>query len=655
MRQNPTSMEWCDVFAPNVAKAIREFHDRIRRLRQIFRYILPRFRPYLARGVLGTCLSATGAAFGVLSTLAMASLLEVLKGSRASAPAASGTGINALFDLNTMGREVTAGIWGWLGHRDPSTVTWFVCVLVVVTVMLTVLLTVAGRWLWMTVRVRLSRQMQVDLFDHLLRLPMTFHVHQRVGSLISRLQIDVQGIGYILPTLFDSLVRSPLMLIGFVFLLVRTNVTLTLVTLASAGLYVAGMLCVGRLAGRAVVARSKTVADLIAMAQEALLSIRIVKAFCAERREVSRLDREARKLADTELREHLFEKEIPQAAERTLGIVTLGVVAVAAANYVARAQLSQEGMLLFLAATAGMLKSAASIGGAVVELYVLSACAGRLLELWNVANSAPEGVEEVTEFRTGLAVERVGFTYGGTYVLRDVSLTIKRGEVIGLVGPSGAGKSTLVDLLVRLYDPTEGVITLDGRDIRRFTMRAYRGLFGIVSQESFLFNDTVRKNIAYGNPDVSDADIVKAAQIADAHEFIMELPDGYDTIIGERGVRLSGGQRQRIAIARAIVHQPPILIFDEATSSLDSESERLVQQAMGRVIKDCTAIIVAHRLTTLQVADRIVVLDQGRIVQEGTHYALVGQDGVYRKLYEAQFAEENAVGAEATGRGGARP
>ena len=254
------------------------------------------------------------------------------------------------------------------------------------------------------------------------------------------------------------------------------------------------------------------------------------------------------------------------------------------------------------------------------------------------------GPETIADFRDRIAVRDVSFAYEGELVLSSVSLEIRRGEVVALVGPSGSGKSTLADLVLRLYDPIAGTIAIDGRDLRTLEQASYRRLFGVVSQESLLFNATIRDNIAYGRDGLTDAEIVRAAQIANTHEFIAEFPDGYDTVVGDRGIRLSGGQRQRVAIARAIVGHPPILVLDEATSSLDSESERLVQQAIDRVIRGTTSIVIAHRLSTVMHADKIVVLNRGAVEAVGRHAELLATNETYARLYRLQFVEVEALG-----------
>jgi subfamily B ATP-binding cassette protein MsbA len=249
------------------------------------------------------------------------------------------------------------------------------------------------------------------------------------------------------------------------------------------------------------------------------------------------------------------------------------------------------------------------------------------------------GARELPAFGDRVRYQDVRFAYDGeTAVLDGLTLEIRRGEVVALVGSSGAGKSTAMDLLPRFHDPTGGRVTIDGHDLRDLTLPSLRRQLGIVTQETFLFHDTVRNNIAYGQAGVGDAAVRAAAEAAHAHEFVARLPHGYDTVIGERGVTLSGGERQRLAIARALLKDPPILLLDEATSALDTESERLVQAALERLMRDRTVLVIAHRLSTIQHADRIVVIERGKVLASGTHQQLMDQDGLYRRLYQLQFA-----------------
>jgi subfamily B ATP-binding cassette protein MsbA len=275
------------------------------------------------------------------------------------------------------------------------------------------------------------------------------------------------------------------------------------------------------------------------------------------------------------------------------------------------------------------------------------AAAERIFDVLDAPSEAQtdSGTRSVDAFRDRIVFDRVWFAYDSEPVLRDLSFTARRGEIVALVGASGAGKSTLVDLVPRFYEPTAGRILLDGIDTREITLPSLRALTGIVSQDTVLFNDTVRNNIAYGAPgEYTDAEVVAAARAANAHAFIEELPQGYDTLLGERGLRLSGGQRQRIAIARALLTDPPILILDEATSALDTESERLVQEAIDRLLAGRTVFVIAHRLSTIVHADQILVLDRGEIVERGTHGELLARGGTYARLHALQF---RTVGAAA--------
>jgi subfamily B ATP-binding cassette protein MsbA len=268
------------------------------------------------------------------------------------------------------------------------------------------------------------------------------------------------------------------------------------------------------------------------------------------------------------------------------------------------------------------------------------AAAGRVSDLLAEAPEVRDGSETIAAFTDRLVLRDVSFDYGGERVLDRVSLEILRGEMVALVGPSGVGKSTLADLVLRLYDPVGGAITIDGRDLTTLRQADYRRLFGVVSQEALLFNAPVRDNIAYGREGVTPEDVERAARIANAHEFILELPQGYDTRVGDRGVRLSGGQRQRLAIARALLKNAPILVLDEATSALDTEAELLVQEALANLMENRTSIVIAHRLSTIRRADAIIVLERGRVVETGRHDELLARpSGTYAMLYQLQLLE----------------
>lgn len=579
--------------------------------------------------------------WGLLATLLMASLLELLRSD--AVPEGRGSiDLASLLDLDNTGHEFGEILWSLLGpvpNKESALV--IVGALLLLTTGVAVASNIAGRWLWMSVRISVNIGMHSELLAHIVDLPMAFHVRHRMGAVIARLQ-DVTSITYAIPVIFHSFLRSPFVVGATLLLMVQTSVMLTAVTVVTALMYVFANFVLGHLVRRSFIQQSITRGSVMSLIQEALLSIRVVKTFGAERAEVKDITDEMRLLVKEEVRGDLYGAQLPSAVTQVLSAAAGVVIAVAGLRLVAARELTEQGLVMFILTAVAMLASAGLIAQAIVVVYTVSAAASRVLELWRSRPSLEDGTRPAGGFHEALAISDVSFGYGDAEVLSEVSLTIRPGEVIGIVGPSGSGKSTLADLILRLYDPQSGRITLDGTDIREFTQGSYRRLFGVVSQETLLFNDSVRSNIAYGRTGISDEDIVAAAKAAHAHEFICELPDGYDTIVGERGTRLSGGQRQRIAIARAIVTKPSILILDEATSSLDNESERLVQAAIERVVRGCTALVIAHRLSTLRNADRIVVLDAGRVTGVASHDQLLQRSGLYRQLHEAGVAATSA-------------
>ncbi|MGH8015740.1 MAG: ABC transporter ATP-binding protein, partial [Candidatus Zixiibacteriota bacterium] len=305
-------------------------------------------------------------------------------------------------------------------------------------------------------------------------------------------------------------------------------------------------------------------------------------------------------------------------------------------------EMSAADFMTFLFAMFAMIRPVKSLSQIHVKIQEGLAAAQRIFEVIDTEEKVADlpGAGSIQEFKNAISYEKVTFSYNGTEpVLREVSFNVKPGEVVAFVGPSGGGKSTLLDLLPRFYDPQQGKIVIDGNDIKQLGLSSLRNLMGIVTQETLLFNDTIANNIAYGHDEVSRDKIIEAARMANAHDFIAEFNKGYETIVGNRGVMLSGGQRQRIAIARALLKNPQILIFDEATSALDTKSEILVQEAIDRLMSGRTVLVIAHRLSTIKHADRIIVIDDGRITESGTHDSLMKNNGLYNRLYSMQFRD----------------
>jgi len=369
----------------------------------------------------------------------------------------------------------------------------------------------------------------------------------------------------------------------------------------------------------------------------------VVKSFGAETFELRRLGQALAAALRVNVKLGAY-KHVEEPARSFVNYLAEGTLLALAAWELLAGNLAVPAFFLFLYVGRATMVQLGLLSSAYTSMQTTLAASSRIAELFVLRPAVEDGPETIATFRDRIVVEDVSFAYEGEPVLSSVSFEIAKGEVTALVGPSGAGKSTLADLILRLYDPNGGTITIDGFDLRRLTQASYRRLFGVVSQESLLFNATIRENIAYGRDGVAETDIVRAAQIANAHDFIMEFPDGYDTVVGDRGIRLSGGQRQRVVIARAIVHRPQVLILDEATSSLDSESERLVHRAIDRVIQGTTSIIIAHRLSTVMRADKSVVANRGTVEAVGRHAELLAINETYARLYRLQFSEVEALG-----------
>jgi subfamily B ATP-binding cassette protein MsbA len=376
--------------------------------------------------------------------------------------------------------------------------------------------------------------------------------------------------------------------------------------------------------------------------QETLTGIRIVKGFTREAAE----DQRFAKYNEAYFRTNMKSTQVSSITSPVLEVV--GIVGVAGIIWYGGSQVIQGAMtpgtfFSFLTAVFLMYTPIKRVASANNTIQQALAAADRVFNVLDVTTEAAldTGMRELGGVRSTIELRNVSFRYEGieTPALQDISLTVKTGEVLAIVGSSGAGKTTLVNLIPRFYDPTAGAILIDGADLREIRLPAIRRQMGIVSQETLLFDDTVRNNIAYGKDEVNEDAITDAAKAAYAHEFIMRLPNGYETLIGENGVKLSGGERQRLAIARALLRNPPILILDEATSSLDTESERMVQMALANLMKGRTTFVIAHRLSTIQRADRIAVLAGGRLVDIGRHEELLAKAGVYQRLYQMQFQD----------------
>jgi subfamily B ATP-binding cassette protein MsbA len=498
----------------------------------------------------------------------------------------------------------------------------------------------------------LVRDMRSRLFAHLLTLELGFFQRTRTGQLISAIITEVDQTKTVITAALLSFFQNLVVVAITLVILSQISLRLTLLTLAFVPVLVVGLQALLRRLRSHARARAQERGEITATVTERLAAMRLIRAYGEEDREAAHFAAQAERYRKRVVRTQRFSSLTSPLTEVFSGFLVIliiwagttpGLVGLGAA-------LAPEAIIVFLMAALKLTSPLKTIASFPAVMAVALASAERVFELLDqpVAEIDRPG-EEPARFEREIVFDRVTFRYGDDEpVLADVSFTLPKGRVVALVGPSGAGKTTLADLLPRFHDPSGGRILMDGVPLTRLTRRSLRGLMGVVSQDTVLLNDTVRRNIAYGSPNATLEQVEAAAAAANAGGFISGLPLGYDTMLGERGTRLSGGQRQRIAIARALLRDPPILILDEATSALDTESERLVQQAIDRLMHHRTVLVIAHRLATVRDADEIVVLDAGRVVQRGSHAELLRTGGLYRRLYDLQFRiEEAPVIAEA--------
>jgi subfamily B ATP-binding cassette protein MsbA len=523
-----------------------------------------------------------------------------------------------------------------------------VILLVLTAVLLKNLLVwVAGQF-GATLQEYVTRDLRNSVYRHLAHLPLGYFTQMKAGQILSRVINDTFETRLILTQIVTQSLQSASLVIVYIAILFSISWKLSLVALIILPLLGVSLQPMLKRLRRGNLRRGNVHGEMTSVLQETISGIRLVKASGTEDYEESRFAEGSNKYARSSLKLARLALVAPPVTEIIGTLIAVLVLWLGALQVLSSGTMTGATLLAFLTLVLRLLQPLKQLSQMRTTAQSSLASAERLFEILDspAEFQRDSGTRDSATFQGELRFENVGFSYGEAPVLINIDLTARKGEVVALVGPSGSGKSTLVDLIPRFYEPVSGRILLDGIDTREIKLPALRALTGIVSQETVLFHDTVRNNIAYGaSGKYSQQQIEDAARAANAHSFIMELPRGYDTLLGERGTRLSGGQRQRLAIARALLSDPPILILDEATSALDTESERLVQEAVDRLLRGRTVFVIAHRLSTITHADKIVVLDRGEIVEQGTHADLLAKRGAYARLYTLQFGGNGDSGA----------
>jgi subfamily B ATP-binding cassette protein MsbA len=573
--------------------------------------------------------------FSTLNLALLAPLLQTLFADKADGftklgPKPSWFDIMASFKYYVQYAINNYGTWGALQ---------FVCGTIVISALLGNLFRYLSQRTMENLRVHTLLNLRRSVFNNVMNLHMGFFTNERKGDIISKIASDVQVVQFSVTGTLQVIFKEPLTLIAFLVMLFLISPSLTLYSflVIPVSAFVISRI-VKRLKQQAI-ASQQTYGNMISYLDEALSGIKIIKAFNATGFIKDRFDKENKEYSRI-TKSMARRQQLASPVSEFFGVTMVAGIVLYGGHLLINktSPLSAPEFITFIALFSQVMRPAKAISDSFSNIHSGIAAGERVLTLIDEKpkiNDAPNAIH-IAGFDDALRFENVSFAYQEKTVLSHIDLVVPKGKTVALVGPSGGGKSTMMDLIPRFMDPKSGRITVDGNDLRNITATSLRSLMGVVNQESVLFNDTIYNNIAFGKTDVKPEDVEAAARIANAHNFILETENGYDTNVGDRGTKLSGGQRQRICIARAVLNNPPIMLLDEATSALDTESEKLVQDALNNLMKNRTSLVIAHRLSTIQNADIIVVLESGKIVEQGTHQELLNNNGLYRKLIDMQ-------------------
>ncbi|MDX2002429.1 MAG: ABC transporter ATP-binding protein [Chitinophagales bacterium] len=546
-----------------------------------------------------------------------------------------------LLHLGAYGKEVLDYYFinAVLSEGKPV-VLLYICIVIIIVFFLKNIFNYLSLWVMAPVRYGVVKDIRKQLYDKILVLPLSFFSKERKGDLITRMSTDVQEVEKSIMSTLEVAFREPMTIIFHLCVMLYISPSLTLFVLFMILVMALVVGNIGKNLKRVSKKGQEKLGQLMSLIEETLTGIKIVKAFNAENYQRQRFRNENGNyfLLMTKM---LRRRSLASPLSEFLSIIIVAMILWYGGQLVLGGEIEAKGFILFILVFATLIPPAKNFSSAFYNIQQGLASSERIDGILNADNEIHEqpNAQPISEFKETIEYKNVHFAYynyDNIPVLKDINVTIRKGKMLALVGQSGSGKSTFVDLLPRFYDVLKGKILIDGRDIREFRLKDLRGLMGIVSQEAILFNDTVHNNIAFGMENVTREDVIRAAKVANADEFISRMESGYDTYIGDRGNKLSGGEKQRLTIARAVLNDPPILILDEATSSLDTKSEKLVQEAIYKLMENRTTIVIAHRLSTIQFADEILVMQYGEIIERGNHIGLMAKNGTYKKLVELQ-------------------
>ena len=602
----------------------------MKRAGKLFSY-LKDFRLQVVQFCITTLLAVV---FGLFSFTMLAPVLQVLFGTGTTPVADS----KAKGGLNIAG-YITQWINDFVAQHDKLTSLTYIVITVVVFTILKNLFIYLSLNILNPIRYAVLRKLRDDMFTKILSLPIGFFTEERKADLISRMTNDINEIEVSIMNVLESFIREPLTIIFVLvsMILISPQLTVFLVLFLPIAGFVIGR--IGKSLKKPSNLAQEYLGSILGIIDETIAGMRVVKAFNAERHQQLKF-RETNNTLFRVRKQISRRKELGSPMSETMGVIVVCMILWYGGKLIFSGQSSLTGpfFLTYIGLFYMIINPIKNLSTALNNVQKGAAALDRIEHLLNADNTITDqsDAKSISTFSQSIELKDVRFAYGDKVILDNINLTIQKGKTIALVGPSGAGKSTLADLIPRFHDVTAGEILIDGINVKDYKLFDLRKQMGVVSQEPILFNDTIYNNITLGTGGASAEQVHEAARIANAHNFITQKPNGYETIVGDRGAKLSGGERQRVTIARAVLKNPPILILDEATSSLDTESERIVQDAINTLMKNRTCVVIAHRLSTVQHADEIIVLEKGKVMERGTHNELIAKNGLYKKLVDMQ-------------------